>query len=155
MGLFSTNGGVSSLVLRLTLGVVMFAHGAQKVLGWFGGRGLEATLTYFTKMQHIPVEFAVLAIAAEFLGPIGLFVGFLTRVAAFAIAVEMAVAVYLVHLKFGFFVNWSGKQAGEGFEYHILVFAIAIALMIKGSGRWSIDRLMSQKKMTLLYNPSA
>ncbi len=140
-----THDDISCLVLRVLLAVVFFAHGAQKVLGWFGGRGLEATMAYFTKMQHIPAEFAVLAIAAEFLGPICLFVGFLTRVAAFAIAVEMAVAVYLVHLKFGFFVNWSGKQAGEGFEYHILVFAITIALMIKGSGKCSIDRLISRK----------
>ncbi len=140
-----SNDDISCLVLRVLLAVVFFAHGAQKVLGWFGGRGLEATMAYFTKMQHIPAEFAVLAIAAEFLGPICLFVGFLTRVAAFAIAVEMAVAVYLVHLKFGFFVNWSGKQAGEGFEYHILVFAITIALMIKGSGKCSIDRLISRK----------
>jgi putative oxidoreductase len=140
-----TNDDVACLVLRVLLAVVFFAHGAQKVLGWFGGRGLEATMAYFTKVQHIPVEFAVLAIAAEFLGPIGLFVGFLTRIAAFAIAVEMAVAVYLVHLKFGFFINWSGKQPGEGFEYHILVFAITIALMINGSGRWSIDRMISRR----------
>ena len=140
-----TNDEVACLVLRVLLAVVFFAHGAQKVLGWFGGRGLEATMAYFTKVQHIPVEFAVLAIAAEFLGPIALFVGFLTRLAAFAIAVEMAVAVYLVHLKFGFFINWSGKQPGEGFEYHILVFAITIALMVNGSGRWSIDRMISRR----------
>ena len=143
--LTQTTNDVACLVLRVLLAVVIFAHGAQKVLGWFGGRGLEATMAYFTKVQHIPVELAVLAIAAEFLGPIGLLVGFLTRVAAFVIAVEMAVAVYLVHLKFGFFVNWSGKQPGEGFEYHILVLAITIALMIKGSGRWSIDRLISPR----------
>lgn len=140
-----TSNDIACLILRVLLAVVFFAHGAQKVLGWFGGRGLEATMAYFTKVQHIPVEFAVLAIVAEFLGPIGLFFGFLTRVAAFAIAVDMAVAVYLVHLKVGFFMNWSGKQPGEGFEFHILVFAVALALMIKGSGRWSIDRLLSRK----------
>ena len=144
-GVTQTSDDVACLVLRILLAVVFFAHGAQKVLGWFGGRGLEATMAYFTKVQHIPVEFAVLAIAAEFLGPIGLFVGFLTRIAAFAIAVEMAVAVFLVHLKFGFFVNWSVKQPGEGFEYHILVFAITIALIINGSGRWSIDRMIFRR----------
>jgi len=140
-----TGNDVASLVLRVLLAIVFFGHGAQKVLGWFGGRGLEATMSYFTKVQHIPVIFAVLAIAAEFLGPIGLFVGFLTRIAAFAIAVEMVVAACLVHLKFGFFINWSGKQAGEGFEYHIIVLAIALALTIKGSGSWSIDRLLSRR----------
>ncbi len=143
--LTQTSDDVACFVLRILLAIVFFAHGAQKVLGWFGGRGLEATMAYFTKVHHLPVELAVLPIAAEFLGPICLFVGFLTRVAAFAIAADMAVAVYLVHLKFGFFGNWSGKQAGEGFEFHILVFAIAIALMIKGSGSWSIDRLISRK----------
>ncbi len=143
--LTQTNNDIACLILRVLLAVVFFAHGAQKVLGWFGGRGLVATMAYFTKVHHLPVELAVLPIAAEFLGPICLFVGFLTRVAAFAIAADMAVAVYLVHLKFGFFGNWSGKQAGEGFEFHILVFAIAIALMIKGSGSWSIDRLISRK----------
>jgi putative oxidoreductase len=140
-----TNNDIACLILRVLLAVVFFAHGAQKVLGWFGGRGLEATMAYFTKVHHLPVELAVLPIAAEFLAPIGLFLGLLTRVAAFAIAVDMAVAVYLVHLKFGFFVNWSGKQPGEGFEFHILVFAIALALMIKGSGSWSVDRLISRK----------
>ena len=139
------NNDSACLILRVLLAVVFFAHGAQKVLGWFGGRGLEATMAYFTKVHHLPVELAVLPIAAEFLGSIGLFLGLLTRVAAFAIAVDMAVAVYLVHLKFGFFVNWSGKQPGEGFEFHILVFAIALALMIKGSGSWSVDRLISRK----------
>ncbi len=140
-----TNDNLAYLVLRVLLAVVFFPHGAQKVLGWLGGKGFEATMAYFTKMEHIPAVFAVLAVAAEFLGPIGLFFGFLTRIAAFAIAVEMAVAVYKVHLKFGFFMNWSGQQPGEGFEYHILVFAITIALMIGGAGRWSIDRTISRK----------
>jgi putative oxidoreductase len=143
--LTQTDNEIACLILRISLALVIFAHGAQKVLGWFGGRGLEGTMAYFMKVHHLPVELAVLPIAAEFLGPIGLFLGLLTRVAAIAIAVDMAVAVYLVHLKFGFFVNWSGKQAGEGFEFHILVFAIAIALMIKGSGSWSVDRLISRK----------
>jgi putative oxidoreductase len=143
--LTQTNNDIACLILRIAVGLVIFAHGAQKALGWFGGGGLEKTMAYFTKVHHLPMELAVLPIAAEFLGPICLFVGFLTRVAAFAIAVDMAVAVYLVHLKFGFFVNWSGKQAGHGIEFHILVFAIAIALMIKGSGSLSVDRLISRK----------
>ncbi len=141
-----TTDDVAPLVLRVMLAIVFFPHGAQKVLGWFGGRGLEATMTYFTNTEHIPSVFAALAIAAEFLGPIGLFFGFLSRIAAFAIAVEMMVAVYLVHLPFGFFINWTGKKAGEGFEYHILVFAITVALMIRGSGKWSIDGMITEKK---------
>jgi len=139
--LLKTKDDSASLVLRVMLGVVMFPHGAQKVLGWFGGYGLAGTLHYFTDTMGIPLAFAVLAIAAEFLGSIGLVVGLFTRLAAFGIACEMAVAVFMVHLPNGFFMNWSGKQAGEGFEFHLLAIAIALALMIKGGGRWSMDRL--------------
>jgi putative oxidoreductase len=137
--LLQTDRAASALVLRVFLAVVFFPHGAQKVLGWFGGHGLQAAMAGMMKM-HIPLPFAVLAIAAEFLGPIGLFFGFITRVAAFAIAVEMCVAVLLVHLKFGFFMNWFGQKAGEGIEYHLLIIGMSIALMIMGGGTWSIDR---------------
>ena len=141
--LLKTRDDSASLVLRLMLGLVIFPHGAQKVLGWFGGYGLEGTLAFFTHTMNIPYVFAVLAIAAEFLGSIGLIVGLLTRVAAFGIACNMGVAIFMVHLPNGFFMNWTGKQAGEGFEYHLLVIAIALALMIKGGGRWSLDGLFS------------
>ena len=93
----------------------------------------------------IPALFAFLAIMAEGLGSLGLITGLLTRVAAFGIAVEMAVAVYMIHWQNGFFMNWFGNQKGEGFEYHLLVIAIGIALMIKGGGKWSIDRIIADK----------
>jgi len=131
--------GCPQLVLRLVLGSVFFAHGAQKVLGWFGGYGLGPTLQMFTQYMHIPAPFAWLAIAAEFLGGLGLIFGVFTRLAAFGIAVDMIVAVAMVHWKNGFFMNWGGKQAGEGFEYHLLAIAICIALMMMGAGRASID----------------
>jgi putative oxidoreductase len=131
-------------ILRLALGAVFFAHGAQKALGWFGGFGLRGTLGFFTQQMHIPLPLAVLAIAAEFLGGIGLIIGFLGRVAAFGIACEMAVAIALVHRHFGLFANWSGTQKGEGYEYHILAIAIALAIMIRGSGALSIDRSLSR-----------
>lgn len=136
----------AALVLRVLLGVVMFPHGAQKVLGWFGGYGLGPTLHYFTATMGIPIAFAVLAIAAEFLGSLGLITGLFTRVAAFGLGIEMVVAAILVHLPNGFFMNWTGKQAGEGIEYHILVVAIAIAIVIKGGGRWSLDRWLTRNK---------
>ncbi len=139
MGLFATNGGVSSLVLRLVLGFVMFAHGSQKVLGWFGGTTLFVTLNMFTQKMHMPLPLAIFVIAAEFLGGLGLIVGLLTRIAAFGIACDMIGAIALVHWKFGLFVNWYGNQKGEGFEYHLLVIAICIALMIMGGGALSID----------------
>ncbi len=143
--LIRTEKDSAALVLRVLLGVVMFPHGAQKVLGWFGGYGLSPSLHYFTATMGIPLAFAILAIVAEFFGALGLITGFLTRVAAFGIGIEMGVAAWMVHLPNGFFMNWSGKQAGEGIEYHILVIAIAVALMIKGGGRWSLDRLLTRK----------
>jgi putative oxidoreductase len=131
-------------ILRLVAGVVFFAHGAQKTLGWFGGYGFSGTMGFFTNAMHIPAPFAFLAICAEFLGGIGLLVGLLGRVAAFGIACDMLVAVLLVHRHFGLFANWAGNQKGEGFEYHLLALAICLAIMIKGSGAFSIDRALSK-----------
>ncbi len=144
--LLATNNDATLTVLRLALGVAMFAHGAQKVLGWFGGYGLKASFGMFTTMMHIPATFAALAIAAEFLGGIGLILGLLGRVAAFGVAVNMAVAVALVHSGNGFFMNWAGNKRGEGFEYHLLAIAISIAVMVRGSGALSIDRLLGRRK---------
>lgn len=144
--LLKTESDAAALVLRLGLGVVMFPHGAQKVLGWFGGYGLAGTWGFMTGQMHIPAVFAALAITAEFAGSLGLIVGLLGRVAAFGLGVEMAVAAFLGgHVANGFFMNWSGHQTGEGFEYHILVVVIALAVMIKGSGALSLDRLLAGK----------
>ncbi len=143
--LLNTQDDVAPLVMRIMLGVVFLPHGAQKVFGWFGGHGLDGTLNFFTQTMGIPLAVAVLVIAAESLGALGLIAGFLTRVAAFGIASVMVGAIFMVHLKHGFFMNWTGKQAGEGFEYHLLAIALAIALMITGGGKASIDSLLSSK----------
>ncbi|OGW32701.1 MAG: hypothetical protein A2X58_11770 [Nitrospirae bacterium GWC2_56_14] len=143
--LFQTSDDTATLVLRVLLGVVFFPHGMQKLLGWFGGPGFEGTMGFFTGTLGIPVIFAFLAIIAEGLGALGLITGFLTRISAFGIAVNMAVAVYLLHWQNGFFMNWFGKQAGEGYEYHLLAIAIAIALIIKGGGKLSVDRIVAEK----------
>ena len=138
--LFQTNDDAALLVLRVVLGAVFFPHGMQKLFGWFGGPGFSGTMDMFTTKMAIPAVFAFLAIMAEGLGSLGLITGFLTRVAAFGITVNMIVAVYLLHWQNGFFMNWFGNQKGEGFEYHLLVIAIGIALMIKGGGKWSVDK---------------
>jgi putative oxidoreductase len=129
--------------MRLVLGVVFFAHGAQKMLGWFGGFGFSGTMGFFTGTMHIPAPLAFLAIAAEFFGGLGLILGFFTRIAAFSIAVNMAVAIATVHHAFGFFMNWAGTQKGEGFEYHLLVLAMTTFLMIRGAGAFSIDHALA------------
>ena len=141
--LFATDDDATTALLRLVLGIVFFAHGAQKMLGWFGGYGFAGTMGFFTGMMHIPAPFAFLAIAAEFFGGLGLILGFLTRIAAFGIAVNMVVAIVMVHSSFGFFMNWSGTQKGEGFEYHLLTLAMTAFLMIRGAGALSVDRAIA------------
>jgi putative oxidoreductase len=132
-------------LLRVVMGVIFFAHGAQKVLGWFGGYGFSGTMGFFTGMMHIPAVFGFLAICAEFLGGIGLIVGALTRIAAFGIATNMVVAILMVHAQFGFFMNWTGQQKGEGFEFHLLAIAIGIVLMARGGGAFSVDQALSPR----------
>jgi len=141
--LISTDNDSATAILRFVLGVIFFAHGAQKMLGWFGGYGLSGTMGFFTGVMHIPVLFAFLAITAEFFGGLGLILGFLTRIAALGIFSNMVVAIAMVHHRFGFFMNWTGAQKGEGFEYHLLVLAITAFLMIRGAGAVSIDRVLA------------
>ncbi len=143
--LFQTENALSSLILRVMLGIVIFPHGAQKLLGWFGGFGFAGTMGFFTGQMHIPAILAFLMIIAESLGSLGLIIGLLSRVAAFGIACIMMGAIWMVHWPSGFFMNWFGKQAGEGFEYHILVLSIAVVLIITGSGKWSMDRIIEAK----------
>ena len=140
--LFQTPDDIGMTVLRLVLGVVFLAHGSQKMFGWFGGYGFKGTMGFFTQVAHIPTVFAFLAIVAEFFGGLGLICGLLTRIAAFGITVNMLVAIFMVHLPNGFFMNWTGQQKGEGFEYHLLVLALTVALMIRGAGAFSIDRAL-------------
>jgi len=141
--LVATDNDTGTALLRLVLGVIFFAHGAQKMLGWFGGYGFAGTMGFFTNVMHIPALFAFLAIAAEFFGGLGLILGFLTRVAALGIFTNMAVAIAFVHHQFGFFMNWTGAQKGEGYEYHLLVLTLTVFLIVHGAGAASIDRLLS------------
>ena len=145
--LIATDRSPASFVLRLTLALVMFPHGAQKVFGWFGGDGFSATFGFFTGALGVPALFALLVFAAELLGPIGLAVGAFSRVAAAGLIAVMTGAIFMAHLPNGFFMNWTGAQAGEGFEYHLLASAICLALMVAGGGRWSVDHSMSDKPL--------
>jgi putative oxidoreductase len=136
-------------LMRLVLGVVFFLHGSQKMLGSFGGFGFSGTMQAFTGMMHIPAPFAFLAICAEFFGGLALIPGLLARVAAFGIAVNMIVAVLMVHLPNGPFMNWYGNQKGEGYEYHLLALALAIPIIIRGAGAFSVDGLLASKGQTI------
>jgi putative oxidoreductase len=141
--LFSTSNDYTLTIVRLVLGLTFFMHGAQKMLGWFGGSGFHGTMGFFTQQLGIPAPLAFLAICAEFFGGLGLLVGLLSRIAALGIIVNMLVAIATVHHVNGFFMNWTGQQKGEGFEYHLLAIALAIVVLIKGSGAISIDRAIA------------
>ena len=141
-----TRNSLSALILRLALGAVMFPHGAQKALGLFGGKGLKETVAGMSGAFGLSPTLVYLVIAGEFLGAIGLVLGFLGRLAALGILAVMAGAVYLAHYQHGFFMNWYGNQQGEGFEYHILAGAMALALVFLGSGALSVDRALTRDR---------
>ncbi|HLE44732.1 MAG TPA: DoxX family protein [Methylomirabilota bacterium] len=132
----------STLVVRVVLGIIFFAHGGQKVLGWFGGYGLKGTVGYLTSIG-LALPVAYLVCFFELLGGIGLILGLLTRGAALAVIVVMIGAIAKVHWQHGFFVNWSltpGK--GHGYEANLAFLAMAVACLIAGGGALSLDRLL-------------
>jgi putative oxidoreductase len=141
--LVGTTQDVSLTMLRLVLGVMFFAHGAQKMLGWFGGFGFHATMGLFAHMG-MPAALALFVIVTEFFSGLGLIVGFLTRVAALGDCALMIGAIFMVHLRNGFFMNWMGNQKGEGYEFHLLALAIAATLLLRGAGAFSVDRALSK-----------
>ena len=141
--LMGTSNDVALTMLRVVLGVVFFAHGAQKMLGWFGGYGFHGTMGAFTQMG-MPAALAFLIICTEFFGGLGLIVGLLTRIAALGIGGLMVGAIFMVHMPNGFFMNWMGSQKGEGIEYHLLVLAMAGALLLRGAGAFSLDRALAK-----------
>jgi putative oxidoreductase len=137
-----TDSSPAQLFIRLALGVVMFPHGAQKVLGWFGGPGITKTLQAFAGMGF-PAWSVIVLMGVEFLGSALLIFGFLTRLWAIGIGVSITICMFMNHVQNGFFMNWLGQQKGEGFEYHILVIGICLALLIRGGGALSVDRNLS------------
>jgi putative oxidoreductase len=146
-----TDNSPAQLFIRLALGVVMFPHGAQKVLGWFGGPGMNKTLQAFAGMGF--PEWSVVALmVVESLGAVLLVFGFLTRLWALGIGAILTICMFLSHVQHGFFMNWFGQQQGEGFEYHLLVIGICLALLIKGGGAFSVDRKLSSADK-YLYGP--
>lgn len=138
----TNNRNLVAFILRLTLGVVIFPHGAQKLLGAFGGYGYDGTMGFFTQTMGLPWIIGFLVILIEFFGAILLLAGLAGRVMAFCISIVMLGVVFTSHIQYGFFQNWSGKQGGEGIEFFILAIGISIALIVSGSGKWSVDALL-------------
>ncbi len=137
--LLHTDDDFSLFIARIFLGIVILPHGLQKLLGMFGGAGFSGTVDFFVG-SGIPAAVAILIIIAESFGAIALIIGFLSRLAALGLAIIMLGAIFMVHLQHGFFMNWFGNQAGEGFEYHLLALGLSLVVLIKGGGKWSIDR---------------
>jgi len=140
--LLATQHSPAIAVLRMVLGLVFFAYGVEKVVGWFGGYGLAGRMSFPTVASHSPTAIAVIATAAEFFGGLGLIVGFLTRVVAAGLAVNMVVAILTVDIKYWFFISGFGRQNGAAFEFHLLVLAITLFLIMQGSGAASVDGIL-------------
>lgn len=137
--LFSTSSDLGPFLLRVILGLVLFPHGAQKLLGWFGGYGFKGTMGYFTGSAGLPAIVAFLVIIGESFGSVALVFGLLTRFTALSIAIIMLGAALMVHKENGFFINWFGAQKGEGYEFHLLAIGAALALAVTGAGAYSLD----------------
>lgn len=145
---FQTENNITATIARIALGVAIFPHGAQKLLGLFGGHGFSGTMGYFTETVGLPWIIAFLVIVTEFLGGIMLIVGVASRFAALAVgSLMIGAAIVGGHINNGFFMNWGGKQTGEGFEYHILAVALAAIIVFSGGGTCSIDKKLSAPKV--------
>jgi len=142
-GSFDATGLIAPMMLRIPLGAIFMAHGAQKLLGLFGGHGLTGTLKSFEDKLGIPPIFTLLAIIAEFGGGFGIMTGFLTRLSAAGISGVMLVAIYKVHWANGFFLNLNCVAGrGQGIEYNVALLGMALYLVIAGGGKWCLDRLI-------------
>lgn len=143
--IFQTKDNNTSAIIRIVLGLILFPHGAQKMLGWFGGYGFNGTMGFFTNTVGLPWIMAFLVIAIEFIGAIALIFGFATRIVAVGIISLFAGIIFTSHLQNGFFMNWEGNLKGEGYEYHLLIIGMAIALLVSGAGKWSVDHVLQKK----------
>ncbi len=132
---------LSLLIARLVLGTIIAVHGAQKLFGWFGGYGFEGSASYFTDVIGLPYFAAVLIILAESIGMIALIAGLFSRLLSVSLIIIMAGAI-ISHGQYGFFMNWSGTQGGEGIEYHLLVIGLSSIIALSGAGQFSLDALI-------------
>ena len=145
--IFKTNCDLTGLITRLTLGIVLFPHGAQKMLGLFGGYGFSGTMNYFTSTLHLPWIIGFLVILIEFFGSISFILGFASRIwSVFAIILFLGI-IFTAQIDNGFFMNWfNDPKKGEGYEYHLLIIGLCLATLVNGSGRFSIDGQISKHK---------
>lgn len=138
--ILSTNAGTGATVLRIPVGIILAAHGAQKLFGWFGGYGLEGTGQWMASIGLEPgYAMALLAGSAEFFGGLALILGLLTRPAALVSAITMVVAIFSVHISNGLFMS------NNGYEFALVLLAATLSLTIQGAGRASLDNVIASK----------
>ena len=142
--IFNTNNDYTGLIIRLTLGIILLPHGAQKLLGMFGGYGFSGTMGFFTETMHLPWIVGFLVIIIEFLGALAFIVGFASRIWSFLTFILMLGIIFTSHIDSGFFMNWFGNQKGEGYEYHLLVIGLCFATLVNGSGKYSLDKFITK-----------
>ena len=142
--LLSTPNDLTLTLARIILAVIFFAHGSQKMFGFFGGRGVSGTIAIFQQTMGIPAPLTILAMTAEVFGSFGLFLGLFSRIAALGVLGVMIVAPFANHLYPNFFMNWQGRQMGEGYEYHLLAIALIVTILVRGAGALSLDRVIER-----------
>jgi len=145
--LLSTPNDPTLTLARIVLAAIFFAHGSQKMFGFFGGRGVSGTIEIFQQTMGIPAPLTILTMTAEVFGAAGLFLGLLSRIAALGVLVVMIVAPFANHLYPRFFMNWTGRQVGEGYEYHLLAIALIVTILVRGAGALSLDRVISSERL--------
>lgn len=142
--LFNTTDSWTPIVLRVILGLVVFPHGAQKLLGWFDGYGFSGSMNYFTDTVALPWIIGFLVIILEFFGAIALIAGIATRIiSVLYIAIAIGI-IFTSSIQYGFFMNWFGNQGGEGYEYFLLWIGMAVGLVVSGGGKYSVDKLLAK-----------
>jgi putative oxidoreductase len=146
MWIFKTYPSWAPIFARLTLGIIFFAHGSQKLLGWFGGSGWSGTIQFF-EQSGVPAFLAILLIITEFFGGIAIILGFFTRLAALGLTIAMLVAIFKVHLQNGFFLNWFNvPNMGHGIEYSLALIGLSLSLLVWGAGNLSVDQMVGGEK---------
>jgi len=146
MWIFKTYPSWAPIFARLTLGIIFFAHGSQKLLGWFGGSGWSGTIQFF-EQSGVPPFLAGLLIITEFFGGIAIILGFFTRLAALGLTIAMLVAIFKVHLQNGFFLNWFNvPNMGHGIEYSLALIGLSLSLLVWGAGNLSVDQMVGGEK---------
>src|SRR5688572_29976447 len=147
--LFQTPNDLTLTLARVILALVFLGHGTQKMFGWFDGPGFTRAIDIFEQSMGIPPALTVLAIVAEVFGGLGLLVGLLTRIAAIGVLGVMIVGPLSTGLYVRFFMNWQGRNPGEGIEYHLLAIALILIVLVQGAGALSLDRLLARRSVAM------